>query len=310
MTAEDAKPEGPPPPFAIWMMQIRAPFLLLAVMLVLIGGAVAFQDDVFDGLRFALAMVGTILAHASVNLFNEYSDYKTKIDEDTIKTPFSGGTGNLQAGLTKPKAVLGAALGTGAVALAIGVYLSWLAGWWLMAFIAAGALATVFYTSHLARVTLGELAAGTCLGTFVVLGTYFAMAGTVNWEVVWLSVPPGILTALLLLLNEFPDVEADRKGGRRHLVIVLGYKGAAVVYVVALAAVYLILVAGVILRWFPPTVLIALLTVPLAIKASIGALRHGQNMEKLVPAMGANVGLVLGTDLLIAVAYFIPLSAS
>jgi 1,4-dihydroxy-2-naphthoate octaprenyltransferase len=178
-----------------------------------------------------------------------------------------------------------------------------------MAFIAAGALATVFYTSHLARVSLGELTAGTCLGTFVVLGTYFAMAGTVNWEVVWLSIPPGILTALLLLLNEFPDAEADRRGGRRHLVIVLGHKGAAAVYVTALAAVYLILVLGVVLRWFPPTVLIALLTIPLAIKASIGALRHGRNMEKLVPAMGANVGLVLGTDLLIAVAYFIPLSA-
>ncbi|MBW2277849.1 MAG: prenyltransferase [Deltaproteobacteria bacterium] len=307
MTSDDAKPEGPPPPFAIWMMQIRAPFLLLSVMLVLIGGAVAFQDEVFSGLRFALAMVGTILAHISVNLFNEFSDYRSKIDEDTTKTPFSGGTGNLQAGLTKPKAVLGAALGTGAVALAIGAYLSWLAGWWLMAFIGAGVLATVFYTSHLARWSLGELTAGACLGTFVVLGTYFAMAGTVNWEVVWLSVPPGILTALLLLLNEFPDVEADRKGGRRHLVIVLGYKGAAVVYLTALAAVYLILIAGVILRWFPPTVLIALLTLPLAIKASIGALRHGQDMEKLVPAMGANVGLVLGTDLLIAVAYFIPL---
>lgn len=307
MTTEQPEPTGPPPPFAVWMMQVRAPFLLLAVMLVLIGGAVAFQDGVFDGLRFALAMVGTILAHASVNLFNEYSDYKTRIDEDTVKTPFSGGTGNLQAGLTKPRAVLGAALGTGAVALLIGTYLSWLAGWWLMAFIGAGALATVFYTSHLARWTLGELAAGTCLGTFVVLGTYFAMAGTIDWEIVWLSIPPGILTALLLLLNEFPDAEADRKGGRRHLVIVLGYKGAAVVYVAALAVVYVILVVGAALRWFPPTVLIALLTLPLAIKASLGALRHGQDLQKLVPAMGANVGLVLGTDLLIAIAYFIPL---
>jgi 1,4-dihydroxy-2-naphthoate octaprenyltransferase len=301
------EPGGPPPPFAIWMMQVRAPFLLLAVMLVLIGGAVAFQEGKLDWLRFVLAMVGTILAHASVNLFNEHSDYKTKIDETTPKTPFSGGTGNLQAGLTKPGAVLGAALGTGLVALAIGVYLSWVAGWWLLAFIGAGALATVFYTSHLARWTLGELAAGTCLGTFVVLGTYYSMVGTVGWEIVWLSIPPGILTALLLLLNEFPDAEADRKGGRRHLVIVLGHRRAAVVYVTALAAVYLILIAGAILRWFPPTVLIALLTLPLALKASLGALRHGRDLEKLVPAMGANVGLVLGTDLLIAIAYFIPL---
>lgn len=307
MSSPNEKAGGPPPAFAVWMMQIRAPFLLLSVMLVLIGGAVAFQEDKIDWLRFALAMVGAILAHVSVNLFNEHSDYETKIDEHTIKTPFSGGTGNLQAGLTRPGAVRAVAFGTGAVALAIGVYLSWLAGWWLMAFIGAGALATLFYTSHLARWTLGELTAGACLGTFVVLGTYFAMTGTVSWEVVWLSIPPGILTALLLLLNEFPDAEADRRGGRRHLVIVLGHKGAAVVYVAALAAVYLILIAGAILGWFPLTVLIALLTLPLAIKASVGALRHGQDTQKLVPAMGANVWLVLGTDLLIAVAYFIPL---
>jgi 1,4-dihydroxy-2-naphthoate octaprenyltransferase len=307
MKSETNEQAGPPPGIAVWMMQIRAPFLLLSVMLVLIGGAVAFQNDVFDGLRFALSMIGVVLAHVSVNLFNELSDFKTKIDEDTVKTPFSGGTGNLQAGLTRPGAVLAAALGTGFVALCIGVYLAWASDWWLLAFIGAGAVATVFYTNVLARLSLGELAAGACLGTFVVLGTYYAQAGTINAELVWLSVPPGILTALLLLLNEFPDVEADRKGGRRHLVIVLGYRGAAVVYTTALVAVYAILVVGVVLRWFPPTVLIALLTIPLAIKASLGALRHGQNMEKLVPAMGANVGLVLGTDLLIAVAYFIPL---
>jgi 1,4-dihydroxy-2-naphthoate octaprenyltransferase len=307
MKSETNEQAGPPPGIAVWMMQIRAPFLLLSVMLVLIGGAVAFQNDVFDGLRFALSMIGVVLAHVSVNLFNELSDFKTKIDEDTVKTPFSGGTGNLQAGLTRPGAVLAAAFGTGFVALCIGVYLAWASDWWLLAFIGAGAVATVFYTNVLARLSLGELAAGACLGTFVVLGTYYAQAGTINAELVWLSVPPGILTALLLLLNEFPDVEADRKGGRRHLVIVLGYRGAAVVYTTALVAVYAILVVGVVLRWFPPTVLIALLTIPLAIKASLGALRHGQNMEKLVPAMGANVGLVLGTDLLIAVAYFIPL---
>ena len=118
---------------------------------------------------------------------------------------------------------------------------------------------------------------------------------------IWLSIPPGILTALLLLLNEFPDAEADRQGGRRHLVIVLGWQRAAVVYVTALAASYLILVLGVVLGRLPATVLLALLTLPLALKASLGALRHGANLERLVPALGANVGVVLGTDLLIAV---------
>jgi 1,4-dihydroxy-2-naphthoate octaprenyltransferase len=296
-----------PPVPAIWATQIRAPFLLLSVVLVLIGGAVAFQDGTFHGLRFALSMVGVTLAHVAVNLFNELSDHKTRIDEHTVRTPFSGGSGNLQQGTTTPGAVRIVAVATLLIALGIGVYLSWVAGWLLMGFVIAGGTATVFYTSHMAKLVLGELAAGVCLGTFVVLGTYFAQTGTLNAEVIWLSVPPGILTALLLLLNEFPDAEADRAGGRRHLVIMLGYRGAAIVYTAALAAAYLILVVGAVVGWFPYTVLIALLTLPLAIKAVGGALRHdGSALEQLVPAQGANVGLVLGTDLLIAVAYFIP----
>jgi 1,4-dihydroxy-2-naphthoate polyprenyltransferase len=303
-------PDNEQPPVSgglkAWMGQIRAPFLLLSVVLVLIGGAVAHQDGHFHGLRFALAMIGVILAHIAVNLFNEHSDHKTGIDDETQRTPFSGGSGSLQSGATTPWSVLVVAAATSLVALAIGIYLAWAAGWWLMAFVVAGGLTTVLYTRHLARVMLGELTAGISLGTFVVLGTYFAQTGTLTAPLIWLSIPPGILTALLLLLNEFPDAEADRRGGRRHLVIVLGWRAAAVVYTVALAASYLLLVAGALLRWFPWTVLIALLTLPLALKASLAALRHGGDMQKLVPALGANVGLVLGTDLLIAVAYFIP----
>ncbi len=289
----------------IWAGQVRAPFLLLSVILVLIGGAVGYQDGVFNGLRVVLAMIGVTLAHVAVNLFNELSDYKTGIDDNTTRTPFSGGSGSLQRKDTSPRSVLAAAVVTLTIAFAIGIYLSWVSEWTLMLFIAAGGFATVFYTSHMSRWVVGELAAGSCLGTFVVLGTYFAQASTLTSTVIWLSIPPGILTALLLLLNEFPDAEADLVGGRKHLVIVLGRKRAALLYTITLALSYLILVFGVVVGRFPLTVLLALLTLPLAVKAVSGALKHGADLEKLVPALGANVGVVLGTDLLIAVAFFI-----
>ncbi len=289
----------------IWAGQIRAPFLLLSIVLVLIGGAVAYQDEMFNGLRVALCMIGVILAHVSVNLFNELSDYRTGIDEHTNRTPFSGGSGSLQAKLTTPKAVFTVAVATLLIALTIGIYLSWVSSWMLMAFIVAGGVATVFYTSHMSRFILGELAAGSCLGTFVILGTYFSQTSTLTPTVIWLSIPPGILTALLLLLNEFPDAEADRTGGRKHLVIALGRKRAALLYTVSLLLSYVILVLGVVVGQFPLTVLVALLTLPLAAKAIQGALKYNADIEKLVPALGANVGVVLGTDLLIAVGYFI-----
>jgi len=289
----------------IWVSQVRVPFLVLSVLLVLVGGAAAHQDGVLDFVRLFLTMVGVILAHIAVNLYNESSDHQTGIDFQTRRTPFSGGTGNLQQGRTSLQAVQITAVSTLAIAFVIGLYLSWTSGWPLMVFILLGGLAARFYTTHLARWMMGELAAGVCLGTFVVLGTYYAQVGGLTPGVIWLSIPPGILTALLLLLNEFPDVAADRQGGRRHLVIVLGLRGAAVAYTTALAVNYFILLWGVLSGFFPFTVLITLLTLPLAFKAAYGAFRFGGSVEKLVPALGANVGLVLGTNLLLTVAYLV-----
>ncbi|MDF1535626.1 MAG: prenyltransferase [bacterium] len=288
----------------VWAAQVRAPFLLLAVMLVLVGGSLAHDAGLFDALRFTLCLVGTVLIHASVNLFNELSDFRTGIDSDTRRTPFSGGSGNLQAKLTSPGAVRLAAWSTLAVSGLIGLYLSLQAGWLLVALILVGGLVTVFYTSHLAKIAMGELFAGVCLGSMVVVGTYLAMTGNVTSTVVLVSIPPGILTSLLLFLNEFPDLEADRAGGRRHLLILLGRKVSALVYTACLIVCYVFILAGVLTNRFPALILITLLTVPLAVKAAATTLKHHDSFEKMIPAQGANVGVVLATDLLIALAYF------
>lgn len=289
----------------IWAAQVRAPFLLLPVMLVLISGGVAARYNSFNGLHFALAMIGVVLAHMAVNLFNEYSDHHTKIDHHTKNTPFSGGSGNLQSGATTPKAVWRAALLTSSLATGIGLYLTWATDIVLLVFILSGGLITFFYTTHLSKWAIGEIAAGLGLGSFVVCGAYFAITGTLIPEVILLSIPPGILTALLLLLNEFPDKEADEQGGRRHLVILLGRNKAAILYTLSIMACYIFIIIGAFYKWFPPMVLLALLTLPLAFKSSTTAMRHHNDFEKMLPALGANVGLVLGTDLLLAVAYFI-----
>ena len=289
----------------IWAGQVRAPFLVLSVLLTLIAGAVASKEGVFHGVRVFLAMIGVTLAHAAVNLFNEHSDYVTGIDGHTRRTPFSGGSGSLQQGLTRPARVAAAAWAALLAAIGIGLYLAAVSTWWVLALVGIGALTARFYTTHLAKWCLGEFMAGLALGTLVVIGTYLVQAGTVTGPVVWLSVPPGILTALLLLLNEFPDAEADRQGGRRHLVIQLGWKNAAVVYTAAMVLQYAILALGAWQRWFPPTIMLTWLTMPLAGFAAHRALRFGDQWEMMAPALGANVGAVLGTNLLIAVAYFL-----
>ncbi len=285
---------------AVWLREIRANFLVLAVVLVLIGGAGGMRAGSFHLGTFLLTMLGVVLAHASVNLFNEYSDWRTGIDSHTLKTPFSGGSGTLQAGYLPPGQVKAVAWVTLLTAFFIGIGLALQTGWPVLLLMAAGGLTAVFYTDFLARWVLGELMSGLTLGTFVVLGAYYVQTGRFDPVMIWASVPPGILTALLLFLNEFPDAEADRAGGRRHLVIVLGKPLAAMLYCLLLAAVYLVIAAGVLGGALPKGTLLVLLTLPLAVKAALHTLRYNEDSARLVPAQGMNVITVLATDFLLA----------
>jgi 1,4-dihydroxy-2-naphthoate octaprenyltransferase len=249
----------------------------------------------------------------SVNLFNEYSDFRTSIDYHTVRTPFSGGSGMITSGKTSPAAVRLVATSSLLVAFAIGIYFTVTSHWVIMVLSLVGVFSIVFYTNFLAKNILGELFAGLSLGTLVVIGTYIAMTASPGMrlsellpvEVVWISIPPGILTSLLLLINQFPDVEADKLGGRKHLVITLGWKKASYIYAAGMFLTFVIIVlcpiTGISSYW----VYIALLPLPLAVKASITAIKFGNDVTKLIPAMGSNVITVLATDLLLAVAVFI-----
>lgn len=289
----------------VWFRQIRGPFLILSVVLTLIGITAARHDGNFHGFHGLLLVIGVVLAHTAVNLFNELSDYRTRIDENTTPTPFSGGSGMMQAGKTTPKAVNMAAYSAMFLAAAIGFYFCVVSHWAILLFMLAGGIAVRFYTTHLAKRLLGELFSGLTLGTFVVLGTYLALTGRLNLSIVFISIPPGILTSLLLFLNEFPDAEADKKGGRYHLIIHYGKKKSAKIYIAGLAATYILILLAPFVLEIPYTVLIGLATLPIAVRAGGIALRHHSDMPQLVPALGMNILVVLLTDFLLAVGYFI-----
>jgi 1,4-dihydroxy-2-naphthoate octaprenyltransferase len=305
---------------SLWIAQVRANFLLLAVLLVAIGLAISYKyqprDDIFNWFHSVLIIVGVVSAHISVNLFNEYSDFKTKIDFNTKKTPFSGGSGILTEGLISSRTVLRVAIAALLLALAIGVYFSIVSHWTILVISVFGTLTIIYYTEFLARYLLGELFAGVALGSLVVVGTYIAMNASpensiinlLPGEVILISIPPGILTSLLLLLNEFPDAEADKKGGRKHLVIRFGYKTSAIIYIAGLILTFGTIALLPILGYSSLWLFIALLPLPLAFKASIIALKFNGDLKKLIPALMSNVVIVLATDLLITIGIILDIS--
>lgn len=286
-----------------WFLEIRGPFLALSLVLTPIGTAIAWHDESFHWGYFLLAWIGAILAHVSVNVFNEYFDYRSGLDFQTQKTPFSGGSGILTAGLIEPRQAYLLGVACLFIDAVIGAYFVIVRGWGLLPVILLGGLFAYFYTPYLSRWRVGELAAGLGLGSLVVLGAYFVQTGRYTWEVVVASLAPGFLTANLLLLNEFPDVEADMRVGRRNLVMALGRRRAARLYTALLVCTYLSIVLGVVFGLMPWPALVALLTVPVARKAIQGALQHYDDIPNLIPTLAANVLTILGTDALLTVGY-------
>ncbi len=289
----------------IWFLETRPQFLVLSVVLVLLGTAIAWDEGRFDWLRFVLTTIGLVLSHASVNILNDYCDYKSGIDLETKRTPFSGGSGILPAKLMPPESAYKFGVGCLLVALLIGIYLAYVSGWLLLPLILLGGPVIYFYTSHLTKWLVGELWAGLGLGTLPVLGTYFVQTGHYSVGTLLASLAPGFLTANLLFLNEFPDVAPDTKGGRYHLVIALGTKRAARLYAILTGMAYLCIAVGVAAKLMPASSLIALLSAPLALKAISITFKYHDHPAEMVAALKANVQTILLTDALLALGYLL-----
>src|SRR4030066_2298993 len=221
-----------------WVLLPRFQFLPLTIILVSLGTGVAAYDGFFHLGYFILAMVGSILVHITVNVINDYYDYVDGIDLNTQRTPFSGGSGILPSNLLKPKQAFWLATISLLVAMGIGAYFVLVKGWLLFPLLLVAGFSAYFYNVYMAKWLLGEFFAGLNFGPLLVLGSYFVQTGRYSWEALFASITPGILTANLLFLNEFPDREADLKGGRRHFVISMGKKDASYLFVVFLIASY------------------------------------------------------------------------
>jgi len=292
----------------LYFLETRPQFLLLSVVLVLHGAALAAwaKPGSFNLLNMVLAMVGLALMHGSVDALNDWHDYdKSGIDKATRQTPFSGGSGLVPTGKLTARDALIVGVGTLVVGCAIGLYLAWVAGWQLLLIGVLGALSVVLYTPVLTKIGLGEIFAGLGLGTLPVIGTYFLLTGTID-AVAWISsIPSFLLTYSLLLLNEFPDTEADMAGGRRHMIVLLGKKRGRWLYVAAEAGAYVAIAVGVALGILTPWALVALVAGIFAFKAITGAIKDYDSFEKLIPAQGANVIAVLSTNALLAIGYLV-----
>ncbi len=285
----------------------RPPFLILTPACVAVGvGTALWQTHQINWLHVLLVLIGALSAHISVNVFNEYFDYKSGLDARTQRTPFSGGSGTLPASPELAQAALILAWLTLAVTATVGIYFVWLRGWQLLLVGIPGLVLLVTYTIWwVYRPVLCLLAPGLGFGILMVMGTHFALTGEYSWTSLMAALAPTFLVSDLLLINQFPDVEADQSIHRKHYPITIGRKASSTIYGIFLLLAYLAIIVGVLSGLLPWLSLIALLTAVVAWRAYRGARQNAENIPALVPVLGQDVIVVIGTPALLAVGLLI-----
>jgi 1,4-dihydroxy-2-naphthoate polyprenyltransferase len=290
-----------------FLVYARAPFLTAAVVPALLGAALAWHEvRAFDGLRFALALFGLALAHAGVNLSNDYFDFRQGADQNNRnRNRFSGGSPFMVEGTESPRRFLHYMLAAFALALACGIALAGLVDRgvgpvaWLML---AGFFGGFFYTAPPLRFAyrgVGEIFIFLCFGPLSVLGAYYVQTASLSWRAALLGVPIGLLITNVLWINQFPDAESDGAAGKRTLVVRLGLARARWGYHgMALAAGLTVTVLAVGSYWM----LLGLLAAPLIFRAGLTLHRHYEEPQALLPAMGQTVAAHLALGVLLTVA--------
>jgi 1,4-dihydroxy-2-naphthoate octaprenyltransferase len=293
--------------FKFLLNPMRLPFLILTPACVVLGLATAiWTSGHVNWLHFFLVLIGALSAHISVNTFNEYFDFKSGLDAKTIRTPFSGGSGMLPVNPEVGNAALIMAWVFLALTGAIGIYFGFRIGLGILPLGVLGLIIIYFYTEWITRYPLlCLLAPGLGFGLLMVMGTNFVLTGQYSWTAFIASLVPFFLVSNLLLLNQFPDMEADQSVGRKHYPIQIGKQKSSLIYISFLLLPFAAVGLGVATGLFPLSSLIGFLSLLLVLPIIKGVLAHAEETEKLIPTLGQNVIINLVTPVLVAIGIFI-----
>ena len=250
-----------------WLRAIRIRFLLASIIAVSTGLAISWWTGnsiaIFDAL---LTFLGVLALHASVDLLNDYWDFKRGIDSKTVKTKMSGGSGVLPEGLLDPKQVYRAGIIFLIIGALIGTYFVVTDGIIIGVILAFAILSIYFYSTKIVNWGLAEVFV-TIKGTLIVIGTCYIQTSQINESMVLGGIVVGVLSSFVLFITSFPDYDIDKAKGRKTLVISLGLKRSCTVFWLFPIIVYTLTIVSVILDIFPLFCISILLTFPLIIKS-------------------------------------------
>lgn len=250
-------------PVRLWLVAARPRTLPAAIAPVLVGTSLAIGEGDFRAIAFACALIGSIFIQIGTNLSNDYSDARRGADTEDRLGPVRVTAG----GLMPPRTVLIGTYVAFAIAAAAGVYLIATAGWELLVVGAASILAGVLYTGGprpYGYEGLGEVFVFLFFGVVAVVGSYFVQTEQLEGVAFALSIPVGLLSSAILLVNNIRDADTDRRAGKKTLAVRLGRDRARMLFLMAVGGAFVAVPAIIVTGDLSWLAMLSWLAIPLA----------------------------------------------
>ncbi len=249
---------------AAWYQAGRAPFFVATLIPLGLGGVTAYAEGGWSTTRWLVILVASFFVHFCTNIANDYFDYVSGADAgDSI-----GGSRVLHEGKITLSQLRNAMILLYGLSFICGLWIVVDSGvWWLSGIMVFSFFSSLFYTAPPARYGyrgLGELFVALNMGVVMVAGTATALAGRFVPRALWLSIPVGLMVAMILYYQSLPDIDADRAAGKRTIAVRLGKPGAIwgfrLFVITTLGSIIMLVMTGVV----SPVALVSLVTVILA----------------------------------------------
>jgi 1,4-dihydroxy-2-naphthoate octaprenyltransferase len=278
----------------IWWRAIRYHFVPPSIFPAVLGGIISWANGTFYPWLFLIVIAAIIMNHVALNMADDYFDYKHSVDKlkPGEKNPYTGGSGTLSSGELAPRNMFQAFILCFFITISLGLFLTAERGLPILALGLFGVFCAVFYTAppiNFSHHGLGELALLVNFGSVIGLGAYFVQAQSLTIEAFLATLPMGIMLFSMIVINEIPDIEEDRRAGKLTLVARFGRKAGVKLYIASWICTYTIIAGSVLFLILPVFALLALVSAPL-VYLSIKTLR--QYYEDPLSLAPANLNMI------------------
>lgn len=299
-------------PLLRYWLAVRPGFLAASIVPVLLGtAAAAYQGATINSLLLLACIIGIALVHAGVNVLNDYYDEQNGTDRRNVQRifPFTGGSRFIQNGVLRVDETFVYGVLLLLVATVLGLGLAWVSGAGLLWIGVAGFLLGWGYSAPPLQLNsrgFGELAVALGFGVLTPLGAWFVQTGEMAIYPVLVGLPMALLVMNILVINQFPDREADAASGKHHWVVRLGTDKAPWIYIGAVTVAIAILLLSVATGLLPVWSLLGLLPLGIAFKAGLFLRQHAHQPQSLEPAIKMTIGSMVLYGVLSSLMLWLP----